>query len=297
MAKENLTRYVWLIDTIRSYGTITRSELDRLWRLSSLSNGRSMSRRTFYNDRLAIEEIFGITIECNPVTYEYFIDQTDEHRTTALNWMLDSASMGDVLNDARSIGHKIFLEEVPSAREHLPLIVEALKHNQPVAFTYRSYARVNPSLDNRLEPYFLKFFKQRWYITGRNIRQDALRTYALDRMSDLTLLPGTFEIPAHFDAEEYVKNSYGIIFDEGLVKDIAIRTDPRQAKYFRSVPLHSSQSEIIHDTYSIFNYRLKLTPDFVQELLSYGPKITVINPPELRAMIVTSLRDSLNNYN
>ncbi len=40
-----------------------------------------------------------------------------------------------------------------------------------------------------------------------------------------------------------------------------------------------------------------LIPDFVQELLSYGPKVTVISPPELRAMMVTSLEESLANYN
>lgn len=104
-------------------------------------------------------------------------------------------------------------------------------------------------------------------------------------------------MPADFDAEEYFKNSYGIIFDEGDVKEVSISTDPRQAKYFRSVPLHHSQEEVIHDTYSIFHYKIKLTPDFIQELLSYGPKITVLNPPELRAMMVDSLTRSLRNYN
>ena len=53
---------------------------------------------------------------------------------------------------------------------------------------------------------------------------------------------------------------------------------------------------MLHDSYSIFNFKLKITPDFVQELLSYGPKLTVLSPPELRAMMITSLRDSLKNY-
>ncbi len=115
-------------------------------------------------------------------------------------------------------------------------------------------------------------------------------------MSEVTLVNSTFSVPEDFNAEEYISHSYGIIFDEGNVKNVAIRTDSRQAKYLRSVPLHHSQTEILHDAYSIFYYKIKITPDFVQELLSYGPKITVINPPELRAMIITSLQESLNNY-
>ena len=52
----------------------------------------------------------------------------------------------------------------------------------------------------------------------------------------------------------------------------------------------------MHDAYSLFSYRLKLTPDFVQELLSMGPKVTVVAPAELRAMVTASLRESLANY-
>ena len=77
---------------------------------------------------------------------------------------------------------------------------------------------------------------------------------------------------------------------------MSIKTDSRQAKYLRALPLHHSQQEMIHDTYSIFNYRLRITPDFVQELLSYGPNIMVIEPPELKAMIITSLEDSIAQY-
>ncbi len=86
------------------------------------------------------------------------------------------------------------------------------------------------------------------------------------------------------------------MFDEGEVKRVALRTDSRQAKYFRSVPLHHSQQEVIHDSYSIFYFKIKLTPDFVQEILSYGPKVTVLSPPELRAIMVDSLKKTLDTY-
>ena len=110
------------------------------------------------------------------------------------------------------------------------------------------------------------------------------------------VLQETFVIPEDFDAESYTKYSFGIIFSQGEIKNVSIKTDSRQAKYLRALPLHQSQQEMIHDTYSIFNYRLRITPDFVQELLSHGPSITVLDPPELKAMVVTSLEESLANY-
>lgn len=296
MARDLFSRYIWLIDTIKRYGSITREQINQLWLRSSLSNGEPMPRRTFYAYRNAIEELFKVNIECNPSTFEYFIAHNDDHHESVMNWLLNSASIGNLLNDARDIGDRIFLENVPSARQFLSTVVDALKERHPVKFSYHPYSRLNPTPDIVVEPYFLKIFKQRWYVTGRNVKEDMLKTYALDRMTEATIMPETYDIPDDFDAEAYCGDSYGIVFDEGEVKRVALRTDARQAKYFRAVPLHQSQHEVIHDTYSIFYFRLKLTGDFVQEILSYGPKLTVLSPPELRAMMVDSLRKSLNNY-
>ena len=75
-----------------------------------------------------------------------------------------------------------------------------------------------------------------------------------------------------------------------------LKVDPRQAKYFRALPLHHSQEEFVHDSFSIFRFRLRLTQDFVEELLSHGPRVTVMEPPELRAMVKTELSEALKGY-
>ena len=86
------------------------------------------------------------------------------------------------------------------------------------------------------------------------------------------------------------------MFSHAEAKRVVIRVEARHAKYFRALPLHSSQQEMIHDNYSIFTYRLKLTADFLQELLSHGANLTVMEPAELRVMITESLKASLRNY-
>ncbi|MDE5828415.1 MAG: WYL domain-containing protein [Duncaniella sp.] len=296
MSRNLLGRYIWLIDTIVRYGTITRERLNELWMRSRFSDGAPLPRRTFYTYRQAIEELFNITIECNPATYEYSIRGTGAHDGSVTDWLLNSATISDVLSGVRDISGRVFLEDVPSARDHLATVTEALRSNHPLRFTYHPYTRVNPSRGVVVEPYFLKIFRQRWYVTGLNVKDNAIKTYALDRMTDVTLDEGTFVIPADFDAEEFVSEAFGIVFTKGQAHRVAIKADARQAKYLRALPLHPSQSEVIHDRYSIFYYHIKLTPDFVQELLSMGPNIEVVSPPELKAMIVESLRASLALY-
>lgn len=296
MVKDLLNRYVWIIDTIRRYGRITRRELDECWRRSNFSNGTSLPRRTFYNYRQAIEEFFNITIQVDQATFEYYIASEDAHNEDVTEWLLNSAATNDVLSSSREVSGKIFLENVPSAREHLSTVITALKTQCPVRFDYHPYTRNTPTTGVTVEPYFLKIFRQRWYLTGRNISDERIKTYALDRISGAVILPDKFTPDPTFDAETYSRDSFGIIFSQNAAKRIVVRTDARQAKYFRALPLHHSQQEMVHDEFSDFVYRLRITEDFVAELLSYGPKIQIIEPPELRAIIRDSLEQSLKNY-
>ncbi len=297
MSKNLFSRYIWLIDTIRRHGTITRDELNRLWIKSSYSDGEPLPRRTFYNYRMAIEELFKITIECNPSTFEYSINDGDGTNSESVtDWLLNTASMSNVLTDARDISDRVFLEDVPSARQFLSPVIGAMKECCVIRFGYSPFSRTGTAKPVTLEPYFLKIFKLRWYVTGRNVKENTIKTYALDRMSQLVITSDKFELPPDFDAESYFRDAFGIVFSQGETKKVAIRVTPRQAKYFRALPLHRSQSEMIHDRYSIFNYSLRLTPDFVQDLMGYGPEVTVLSPPELRAMMISSLKDALDNY-
>lgn len=296
MSRNLLARYIWLIDTIRRYGAITREKLNELWMQSPYSDGSPMPRRTFYNYRGAIEELFNINIECNPTTYEYYIDSGDSHQASVTDWLLNSAAMSNVLSSVRDVSERIFLEDVPSARLYLSQVISALRERHPLHFTYRPYTRINPTRDVVIEPYFLKIFKQRWYVTGFNIRDNSIKTYALDRMADVSLGSDTFTMDPDFDPENFVRDSFGIVFTQGETHEVVIRANSRRAKYLRALPLHHSQREEIHDSFSDFHYRLRLTPDLVQELLSLGSEVKIMAPPELRAMVTNALRLALEQY-
>ena len=295
MAWDLLRRYLWMIDTIRRHRRISRADFDDCWARSAFSGGSPMPRRTFFNYRQAIEEIFGIDIKCDLRTYEYYIDENDSHSEEMTEWLLNAAAVNDVLTNSRSIADRIFVEDVPSARQHLAPAIDAMRENKTLSFDYLPYYRTR-SAKVTLEPYFLKIFRQRWYLTGRHVEENRVKTYALDRIGSLSILNDTFEIDPTFDFDEYFRYSFGIISSKGEPHRIAVKTDPNQAKYFRALPLHKSQDEVIHDRYSIFYYNMRITPDLVSELLSYGPRIEVLEPLELRAMLRTDLEAALKYY-
>ncbi len=297
MAKGQFSKYIWIIDTIQRHGRITRDQLNALWIKSDISEGKPLPRRTFYSYREAISDTFDITISCDQSTFEYYIESdSDATQNTLRNWLIDSASINGMLSDSQEIASRIVLEYVPSSREHLPAIIEAIKRSVRIQFTYGAFNRVGSSKDLIVEPYYVRIFKQRWYLIGRNIKDRSVKTYGLDRIDSLSLLTDNFIFPDGCDAKEFFKNCFGIIHTKGDAKEVIIRTNNNQAKYFRALPLHHSQSESIHDDYSIFTYRLLLTYDFVQELLSHGANVEVLSPPELKATIIEELRKTLAQY-
>ena len=298
MARNLINRYIWIIDTIERYGSITRETLNELWMQSSLGDGEPMARRTFYSYRNAIAETFGIVIECNPRTYEYYIDHdnsANDHRRQ--RWMIDSMALSGMLSDAADVASRIVLEEVPSAREHLPTVIDAMRQNKRLRFDYRPYTRLSAKTGVVIEPYFVKIFRQVWYVIGYNVQDDKIKTYALDRITNLNIDAGhTFQMPPEFSPKAFFQDCFGITTSNRPPQRIVLRVEPTQAKYFRALPLHHSQIEVVHDNYSIFTYRMCVTYDLRERLLSHGSNVEILEPQSLRTVIAGELEAALRQY-
>ena len=297
MARNMINRYVWLVDTISRYGRITLKDLNDAWLRSEISEGKPLARRTFFHYRDGVEEMFDINIQCDKSTFEYYIDDSGgENNARLLSWLVDSVSMSGTLSSARDISSRIMLENVPSAREYLPMVIDAMKQNRCIRFSYKSYTRSRPTDGIVLEPFFVKIFKQLWYVIGLNVKDSQIKTYSLDRISQLNLLQDTFTMPDNVKPSEFFKDCFGIITNRNSAKRIVLRVEPTQAKYFRALPLHSSQQEEVHDNYSVFTYNMRITYDLKEEIMSHGASIEVLEPKELKTLIRTELEQALKNY-
>lgn len=295
MARDLISRYIWIVDTLNRYGKLTREDIDRLWLRSSLSDGNPIPPRTFYHYRRAIEENFHIDILCNRCG-EYYIDKTDEASSGFTNWLLDSYAVNSAMKESNIGAERVLVEDVPSAREFLPMVLDAIGNQEKVVFTYAGFNRSRADADILFHPYFVKRYKQRWYMVGRREKRNDIRTYALDRVREMKLVSERFEMDDSLEPSQFFENIIGVTLSKAPVRIVKIRTTPQQAKYFRALPLHSSQQEEIHDQYSIFTYHLKLNYELVHELLSYGSQVSVLAPKELKVMVMDELTNTLSQY-
>jgi hypothetical protein len=284
MAKNYFNRYVWLIDTIYRHGHISRQDLSDLWERSTLNEtGEELYERTFHNHREAILDTFGIEIKCDRSLGYYIANGDDLEGDGIRQWLLESLSMNNLLNESTDMRDRILFERIPSSHRWLPVIVNAMRDRKAVELTYKSFWREEESTFT-VHPHCLKLFRQRWYMLARSENYDALRIYALDeRMLSVTPLKKALKIPAKFNAEEYFSRYFGVIIDNRKPLPVELRVVADQVKYFESLPLHHTQELVeSNQEFSVFRYLLVPTFDFRQEILSHGPDVEVLEPEELR---------------
>ena len=288
MAKELFSRYIWLVDLIYRSKKITFDDINKRWMRTDMSEGKPLPLRTFHNWIDKVEEVFDINIICNKRGgYYYAIENVEDLEKDGLrNWLLNTFSVNNLIHENYPLKQRILVENIPSGRAFLTPIIEAMREGRIIRFLYQSYWWNEPKMVEA-EPYCVKVFKQRWYVVVRNRMHEALRIYALDRILSLDFTDVTFEYPADFDPQAYFDASFGIIVDEECeIEAVQIKVYNNQSQYLRALPLHHTQKEIAKtDDYSIFEYILRPTYDFKQELLSHGDDIEVLSPAWLREEI------------
>lgn len=276
-------RYVWLVDTIRNAGQITFDGINEKWRNSSLNETKDdLPLRTFHHHRKAIITFFGIKIDCHKNNgYTYFIeDFGDIEQQTLISWLLNSASVNNMICESRDLKDRILVEPISGGQAYLAPIIDAMRNGVCLELTYKSFKHEAAGVFV-IEPYCLKMFHQRWYLLGMS---DKLRIYALDRVRFLVATDKTFVFPDDFDATSYFINCFGII-NYGQPEKIMIKVfkEENKDKYLESLPLHYSQKvEMETDDFTLFSYYIQPTYDFRQELLSFGSEIEVLSPKWFR---------------
>lgn len=281
-----LQKYTWLIETIRRAGKISHRDLSDKWeRCKDLSDCKPLHRATFNRWRDAIFSQFGIIIDCQRVGgYLYFIANPEDIDEDELKkWMLDSFAVGNLIGENLSLKDRILVDQIPSGRDHLTTLLEAMKENRVVNIEYKAF-KYSRSFKIPVEPYCVKLHENRWYMLGHNLSKDTIRLYGLDRIETIEITNQEYKLPKDFSASEYSSNYFGIVIGKDVKPErIVIRSNADHTPYLKSLPLHHSQ-KLIEDNGEYADFELYLAPtyDFVMKLLQVGAMIEVISPVSLR---------------
>ena len=298
MVTELLQKYIWLVQTFVRAGKngLSLSEIEDRWESRF---DLPYSRRTFNNHRDAVEEIFGIRIECNRSTNRYYIDYSedvsDENAETA--WLINTFTVNSMLSMGKQrLSGRVSVEDIPSGHLFLTAIMEAMTDGVEIEIDYQKYSAESAE-SLTLRPYAVKEFAKRWYLIAYCVEREGLRVYGLDRVRKLNVSGKGFKMPKGFDVDELFATSFGIYLPEGKAEVIKYRVSEKEAQFLRDLPLHKSQEEVERKdglvTFSIF-----ACPDknMIMEFCKFGSRIEVLSPAGVRESVASELQAAARIY-
>jgi predicted DNA-binding transcriptional regulator YafY len=287
----HLQRYLFIIRKIRSTPHISMEELVKAVEREVFYYGDTAgtSKRTVRRDFADIQEIFGLEIKYSKANNGYFISEIEQ---SDVERQLEYFDLLNVLQGG--LENFVFTEKRKSrGTEHLRPLIFAIKNSLQVEFRYRKFDNTVTKERRVVEPYALKEFKGRWYllaieIGGRLEERGAIKTWGLDRIENFYLSNTSFSKNAKIDAEDEFSTCFGIFSnEEKAVEEVILSFTPMSGKYNEALPLHASQKTLIDDENEFrISLKVKITYDFVMELLSQTETMRVVSPTHLRERLV-----------
>ena len=257
----------------------------------------NFSKRTLQRDIKEIRSLFGVDIEYSKANKGYFISQ-GEVENMNFQRMLEAFDMFNSLNLAQDLTPFIHLEKRrPQGTENLYGLLHAIKNRFQIKFTYQKFwdEEISQRIAGR---YALKEVKNRWYIMARDNKDDRIKSFALDRLTNLFITNRKYKLSESYNIEESFRYCFGIISPDDMEpQEIILSFDPFQGKYIKSLPLHNTQ-EILIDSDKEFQIKLKLcvTHDLIMELLSFGDNMKVLQPKSLIKEVKTAHQNAFKQY-
>lgn len=223
--------------------------------------------------------------EVQPVLYSFL----ESNRTTKM-------FKAELLDD-KSVGQVVF-PDVPASQgmDWFPILFPAIKNRRQVSIEYHKF---DGDVSTRtIHPYYLKQFRKRWYAVALDTVDDAVKTFALDRIEKCSLLTKKYKLSKKEDPKAMFENVIGLFEKTKKPERIEIWSESYNANYLRTLPLHPSQKELRKEAGGvIFELNVVNNYEFRQEILRMGANARVLSPDHVVEEMKNTIKEILDSYN
>ncbi|MBM4463527.1 MAG: transcriptional regulator [Chloroflexi bacterium] len=285
-----------------------------------------VSKRTAYRDLKALEYELGVPIweegSKRGITEGYILPPVHFSLPEALNVFLAARLMlnyshrydpninatfiklNSVLPPA--LGQQVrqtldWMQKLPKDEKHLRVlatVAEAWVSQRRLRIAYRSLPS-EKATERVIEPYYIEPAApgHASYVVGHCHLKNAVRTFKIERIESAQLTSEAYTIPPDFDANAFFGSSWGIVV-EGEVKTVRLKIrDPEIMRIMGETVWHPSQVlEKQKDGSMIMTLRVTDTYELLSWILSWGQKMEVLEPAELRKEVLQTARAMLRVY-
>jgi len=283
-------RYLYVIDRLRSRPSTFNELQDYVLRKlekEDIDTSFEYSVRTFERDKKDIATLFGIEIYFDRKDKTYTINE-EEIADQSVTRMIEAFSIHHALQEGNKLSPSVFLEKRKSlGTELIHGIIHAVQNRFILQFTHQKHWE-DFTTQREVYPIAIKEAQQRWYLVCLEKSTQIVKTFGLDRISNLKITDTKFK-PFAFNVEKEFRNAFGVLRDEPAEK-VILQFSKMQGEYIKTFPLHDSQ-RIIEQTGDAVTFEMYicLTHDFIMELMRYDAHVRILEPQSLIDNIKTRI--------
>lgn len=201
-------------------------------------------------------------------------------------------------NEEGSSRKLVFFEEsyYTEGSKWLKELHEAILRKKSLRISYSPFSE--PTKTMLVFPYFLKEYRNRWYLYGWIKESQSIYNLALDRINSIAASIANFEDHRDKAIFESLKFIVGVTLPpESKPVKIRLRVHHPTLPYLLTKPLHNSQNVIEkHPSMAILEYNLIPNFEFEAEIMRLAQSIEVLEPKSLRDSIIEKLKKGLGHY-
>jgi len=292
-------RYSILINRLEK-GPATKEELIRCLERDSDPNGKDLviSHRTLQRDFKEIYDQFNIEIvNERKGDKRYFIKSKPDSPEQSQR-LLESFQMSAIISSSQNFSNTVFIESrQPKGLEHFHGLLHAINNKRIITFDHHKYWEEDET-NRKVHPLGLKEAKGRWYLIAVDTKDRKAKTFGLDRIDQLEITNTKFREKYPIDLKNAFTHSFGIMNLENKEDPQLVRLSftYKEGQYVKAYPLHHSQKVISEGEPTIIELKIFISYDFIQELLSFGEEVKILEPVSLVEEVKEKLTKTLLQY-
>lgn len=174
-------------------------------------------------------------------------------------------------------------------------LLDAVTARREVSFDYHKLTSTRPE-HRVVQPYHVGQIEHGWYLVAYDPARKAMRTFALQRLTNLQVMRAKFERDPRFSARTHLSGGFGVwSYDvkESQAQAIRIRFEGYAARVVGERMWHVSQEIVpLKPDGSLIEFRAQLDglEEITRWVLSWGSKAQVLGPPALKKRVQDELR-------
>lgn len=178
-------------------------------------------------------------------------------------------------------------------------LYDAILAKTPLRMCYKSF-KARDRQTFVFSPFFLKEFRNRWFVYGWKKGSGMIYNLALDRIIDMSVADGETYIENNvIDPDTFFDNLIGVTKNiNDKAKTVRFWASPAQVPYIETKPLHKSQFVVQRneDGSAIFQMEVVLNYELEKDLLGFGEGVRVLSPRLLVHNMSQRLTQAARNY-